>query len=100
MFKPINPNRPGFAVVYRAAGKTQAEVIRGRLETAGIPVLLDYESAGLVIGLTIDGLGEVRVMVPQSCVEEALALLAESPDDGVSENGVSEDVFWDDGVET
>lgn len=98
MFKPINPNRPGFAVVYRAAGKTQAEVVRGRLETAGIPVLLDYESAGLVIGLTVDGLGEVRVMVPQQCVEDALALLAESPEDGVWEDDVSEDGVPENGM--
>jgi len=43
----------------------EAQVIKGRLESEGIPVLLSYESAGLVYGITIDGLGEVKIMVPQ-----------------------------------
>jgi hypothetical protein len=43
----------------------EAQIIKGRLESEGIPVLLSYESAGLVYGLTIDGLGEVKIMVPK-----------------------------------
>lgn len=78
MFGPITPNRPGFAVVHRTSGKMQAEIIRGRLESAGIPVLLDYESVGLIYGLTVDGVGEVRVMVPAERVEDARLLLSEA----------------------
>lgn len=52
-----------------------AEIIKGRLESEGIPVLLSYESIGLVYGLTIDGLGEVRIMVPESVAEEARKIL-------------------------
>ena len=58
----------------------EAQIIRARLEDYGIPVALSYESAGIVYGLTIDGLGEVRVLVPESYQEQALAVLAESVD--------------------
>ena len=53
----------------------EAQIIKGRLESEGIPVLLSYESAGLIYGLTIDGLGEVKIMVPQHLAEEAKEIL-------------------------
>jgi len=49
----------------------EAQIIKGRLESEGIPVLLSYESAGLIYGITVDGLGEVKIMVPKSLAEEA-----------------------------
>jgi len=45
------------------------------LETEGIPALLSYESAGIVFGLTVDGLGEVRIMVPRHLVQIAGQIL-------------------------
>ena len=60
------------------AKQIEAHVIKGRLESEGIPVLLSYESAGLVYGLTVDGLGEVRVMVPKQLAEEAREILGVS----------------------
>ena len=62
-------------VVYRAAGLMEAEVIKGFLESAEIPVHLGYESAAAVYALTVDGLGEVRVCVPEAFAEEARELL-------------------------
>ena len=53
----------------------EAQIIKGRLESEGIPVLLSYESAGLIYGLTVDGLGEVKIMVPQRLAEEAKEIL-------------------------
>jgi hypothetical protein len=53
----------------------EAQVIKGRLESEGIPVLLSYESAGLVYGITVDGLGEVKIMVPKALAEEARGIL-------------------------
>jgi hypothetical protein len=61
----------------------EAQIIKGRLETEGIPVFLSYESAGLIYGITIDGLGEVKVMVPKHLAEEAKQILAA----GVSTDG-------------
>jgi hypothetical protein len=70
----------GWAVVYRARGLAEAQVIKGYLESEDIPVDLDYESAGPVYGLTLDGLGEVRVCVPAEYVAEARAALEDRPD--------------------
>jgi len=53
----------------------EAQVIKGRLESEGIPVLLSYESAGLVYGLTVDGWGEVKIMVPKALAKEAKEIL-------------------------
>ena len=61
--------------VIAIARQIEAQIIKGRLESEGIPVLLNYESAGLVYGLTIDGLGEVKIMVPEHLAKEARSLL-------------------------
>jgi hypothetical protein len=81
MFGPINVHRQGMTTIYRAAGLMQAEIIKGRLESAGIPVMLDYESVGRVMGITVDGLGEVRILVPNERADEARELLTASADD-------------------
>jgi hypothetical protein len=57
-----------------------AQIFKSKLEAAGIPVLLKYESAGLVFGITVDGLGEVKLMVPEAHAQQAEDLLRE-PDD-------------------
>jgi hypothetical protein len=62
-------------VTIRTAKYMEAQIIKGRLESEGIPVLLSYESAGLIYGLTIDGLGEVKIMVPKRLAEEAKEIL-------------------------
>jgi len=62
-------------VSVRTTTYMEAQVIKGRLESEGIPVLLSYESAGLVYGITVDGLGEVKVMVPKHLAEEAKEIL-------------------------
>jgi hypothetical protein len=38
--------------------------------------MLCYESAGVVYGLTIDGLGQVQVQVPSSLAQHAREILA------------------------
>lgn len=38
--------------------------------------MLRYESAGIVYGLTVDGLGQVEVQVPSTLAEEARQVLA------------------------
>ena len=68
---------PGLTVVHVAQGLLKAQVIKTKLEDAGIPVLLDYESVGPIIGITVDGLGEVRVLVPNRCADEARTLIEE-----------------------
>ncbi len=65
--------------VYTSNGPLAAEVVKGRLESAGIPAMLKYESVGRTMGFIIDGLGEVQVMVPADREQEARKLLAEKP---------------------
>ncbi|MBM3153863.1 MAG: DUF2007 domain-containing protein [Chloroflexi bacterium] len=61
--------------VYTASGQPEAEIIKGRLESNGIQAVLKYESAGIVFGLIIDGLGQVEVQVPADMAQKAKALL-------------------------
>ena len=61
--------------VYVAKGQPEAQIVKGRLENEGIPVLLRYESAGIVWGITVDGLGQVEVQVPSARAEEAKQIL-------------------------
>lgn len=56
----------------------EAQIIRGKLEAEGIPVLLTYDSAAVVYGLTADGLGKVEVKVPKQYEEEAKKILEEA----------------------
>ena len=67
--------------VYTSNGPLAAEVVKGRLESAGIPAMLKYESVGRTMGLIVDGLGEVQVMVPADREKDARELLAKKPGD-------------------
>lgn len=53
-------------------GLLKAHVIKTKLEDAGIPVLLDYESIGPIIGITV---GEVHILVPTRYADYARALI-------------------------
>jgi len=64
--------------IYYAPGQLRAHLVKAKLESAGIPVLLRYESAGILFGITVDGLGEVQVMVPEKFAQEARRILGES----------------------
>jgi len=66
--------------IYSVAGILTAEVLKGKLESEGIPVLLSYESLGPVMGLTVNGLGEVRILVPADFVEDARQVIFELED--------------------
>ncbi|MCK9274636.1 MAG: DUF2007 domain-containing protein [Syntrophales bacterium] len=63
-------------IIYTAAGMAEARIITGRLEAEDIPVKLEYEAIGAIYGLTIDGLGEVRILVPERYEHDAKEALA------------------------
>ena len=67
--------------VYTALGRMEAEIVRGRLEAEQIPAMLAYESVGQVFGLTMDGLGQVQVKVPEQFAEAACAIIGDESDD-------------------
>ncbi len=58
-------------VVFRALGLLEANVIKGKLESMGIPAALKYESAGPVMGILISSMGEVKVLVPKDREQQA-----------------------------
>ncbi len=64
--------------VYRASGEMQAQVVKGLLESNGIPCLFKSQAAPSVHAFTVDGMGEVFVMVAAVVAEEARKLLAEN----------------------
>ncbi|UCH50709.1 MAG: DUF2007 domain-containing protein [Chloroflexota bacterium] len=75
------PEKTGLTTVYVASGQLDAEIVKGRLESEGVPAILRYESAGLIYGLTIDGLGQVEVQVPSSLAQQAREILADVKDE-------------------
>ena len=53
----------------------EAQVMKSHLESKGIPVFLKYESAGIIYGITVDGLGETNIMVPAHLAQDAKIIL-------------------------
>ncbi|MFA6411814.1 MAG: DUF2007 domain-containing protein [Syntrophales bacterium] len=60
------------------SGMTTAKIITGRLESENIPARLSYEAAGPIYAITVDGLGEVRILVPAPEQERARAILSQN----------------------
>ena len=61
--------------VYKAAGEAEAQIIKGLLESYGIPCLLKSLAAPSVHVFTVNGMGEVKVMVWESMAEKARGLI-------------------------
>lgn len=68
-------NMNKFVHVYTAYGQLSGEMIRLLLNSVNIPAVLSQESAGVVYGLTIGSLGEVKVLVPAERADEAKKIL-------------------------
>jgi len=64
-----------FVVICTTQGEPAASVVKAHLESEGIPVLLKWESAGRVYGLTVNGLGQVSILVPQELADEARLII-------------------------
>ncbi len=62
--------------VYQAAGEAEAQIIKGLLESNGIHCFLKSNAAPSVHVFTINGLGEVKIMVGESVAEKARRLIA------------------------
>jgi hypothetical protein len=76
--------------VYESQGMLGAQVVKSKLESAGLPVFLKYESYGQVLGLTVDVLGLVQVLVPSDVADDARAIL-DQDDDGVDYDAGADD---------
>ena len=65
----------GWIVVHIAQGEFQEDMVRAFLEAHDIPTAVAGEALRTTHALTLDGLGEVRIMVPPDRAEEARDLL-------------------------
>lgn len=57
-------------------GMMEAEVIKSKLEAFEIPCIFKAETIGRLIGVTMDGLGKVKIMVREEDLERALDTIA------------------------
>ena len=65
----------GEVEVLRVSGHINAEPVVAALRANGIPARTVGEALGSVYGLTLDGLGEVAILVPAAFAERARELL-------------------------
>lgn len=65
-------------VVWRAANQMEAQVVKGRLESEGIPAIIQGEALGAIYGLTSGSLAETLVLVPAPLADRAEQLLYEN----------------------
>jgi len=70
-------NNEKLVQVYKAANEMEAQVIKGLLESYGIPCLLKTHGTQSVFAITVDGMSEVKVMVWDSMVARARGLIKE-----------------------
>jgi hypothetical protein len=82
--------QPGLTVVATVSGMLKAQVLKAQLEDSGIPALLEYESAGTIFGLTVDGLqlSQVRILVADRDAQEAQRILETPPPPGWEEEAI------------
>ncbi len=66
----------GEVELVRVHGSINAEPILAALRANGIPARSAGEALGSVYGLTLDGLGEVAILVPAEFEDQARELLA------------------------
>ena len=57
-------------------GLLEAEIIKSKLESFDIPCFLKFDSATRLYGITIDGLGKVKVIVPEELYDQAREIIA------------------------
>jgi len=68
-----------YTTVYSAGSFEEAHVVKGRLESRGIPALLRYEVLSRLYGSALT-YGGVEVQVPDELVERARGVLSEDVD--------------------
>ncbi|MFC2006355.1 DUF2007 domain-containing protein [Chloroflexota bacterium] len=63
--------------IYQASGEAEAQIIKGLLESNGIPCFLKSNAAPSVHVFVVDGMEQFDVMVEDSLADEAKRLIAE-----------------------
>ncbi|MCP4216234.1 MAG: DUF2007 domain-containing protein [bacterium] len=71
-------------------GMMEAEIIKTKLENFEIPCMLKFETAGRLMGISMNGLGKVQVMVSSKDYDYALEIMEEASDEPSDETGAPE----------
>ena len=64
--------------IWRAADEMEAQIIRGALDGAGMKCMLRGEALRHTHGFTVDGLAEVRILVPPEDAERAREIIVQA----------------------
>ena len=67
-------------IVYRSRGELDAQVVKGLLDSFGIPSVMQSQAPGSVYAFTADGMGEFRIMVVKELAEEARRIIEAQAD--------------------
>ena len=62
-------------VVWEAPNQLEAQIVAGRLQSEGIPAMIQGESAGTVFGFATGSLAEAAVLVPAALADKAIEIL-------------------------
>ena len=79
-------------VVWEAENELEAQIVKSKLESEGIPVLLRGEALGTIYGLTTGALAATDVLVPAPLLDKALDLLTVEEIDDMPEDIVDDTV--------
>lgn len=72
----MDDNLSEFVIIGTVNSELKAHVIKSRLESEDIPVLLQYESISRVYSIpNIVGLSEVKILVPQEFIDDAKKII-------------------------
>ena len=61
--------------VWEAANLLEAQIVKGRLESEGIPALVKGEAVSEIYGFATGPLAETTVMAPEQFAEQAIEIL-------------------------
>ena len=67
-------------MVWEAPNRMEAEIVAGRLQSEGIPALIQGEALGTIYGLTTGSLAATVVLVPAPLADKAVEILSTSVD--------------------
>jgi len=74
----FKPEREGWVSVFRSSTDYEADMVRDRLDSGGVPAAV-FSQRDHVLNLTIGELARVYVLVPREYEEKALEILEEQP---------------------
>jgi len=67
-------------VVWEAGNRMEAQIVRGRLESEGIPAIIQGEAVGTIYGLTTGKLARTVVLAPAPLADKARQILETAVD--------------------